>query len=166
MLLPAQGLRQTVRTVVTRAAATRTTTMARVTAVKSQATTKVHNRTFFSEVDCGVIPVYMQQQGQVEFYKSMRARGVYINAPDDYLYEGGANKICGGHPLRPMHMCILECVFKTPFGWTLRFGGIFLTGVPCIGVGTLCSRRPARIGRCYRSSGCRHTISFTLKPRE
>jgi hypothetical protein len=39
--------------------------------------------------------VYLQQQGQVEFYKDMRAKGVYVNAPDDYLFEGGANKICG-----------------------------------------------------------------------
>ena len=29
--------------------------------------------------------VYLQQQGQVEFYKAMRAKGVYVNAPDDYV---------------------------------------------------------------------------------
>ena len=43
--------------------------------------------------------IYMQQQGQVEFYKSLRSRGVYVNSPDDYLYEGGANKICGGYTM-------------------------------------------------------------------
>lgn len=43
--------------------------------------------------------IYMQQQGQVEFYQSMRERGVYVNAPDDYLFEGGANKVCGGYTM-------------------------------------------------------------------
>jgi hypothetical protein len=30
---------------------------------------------------------------QVAFYKAMRERDVYVNAPDDYLFEGGANKV-------------------------------------------------------------------------
>jgi hypothetical protein len=43
--------------------------------------------------------VHLQQKGQAEFYATMRANGIYVNAPDDYLFEGGANKVCGGYTM-------------------------------------------------------------------
>jgi hypothetical protein len=38
-----------------------------------------------------------QWRGQVAFYRRMRASGVFVHAPDGYLFEGGANKECGGY---------------------------------------------------------------------
>ena len=31
--------------------------------------------------------------------KTLVCRNRYVNAPDDYLFEGGANKICGGYTM-------------------------------------------------------------------
>ena len=42
--------------------------------------------------------VEMQWRGQAEFYSLMREHGVFVHAPDDYLFAGGANKECGGKP--------------------------------------------------------------------
>lgn len=39
--------------------------------------------------------VQRQWEGQVEFYKALRERNVFIHAPDDYAFAGGANKACG-----------------------------------------------------------------------
>ena len=39
----------------------------------------------------------MQWRGQADFYALMRQHGVFVHAPDGYLYAGGANKECGGY---------------------------------------------------------------------
>ena len=31
--------------------------------------------------------------------KTLVCRNRYVNAPDDYLFEGGANKVCGGYTM-------------------------------------------------------------------
>ena len=36
-----------------------------------------------------------QWTNQAAFYSELRARGVFVHAPDDYLFAGGANKFCG-----------------------------------------------------------------------
>ena len=41
--------------------------------------------------------VEMQWRKQAEFYATMRERGVFLHAPDDYLFEGGANKCVLGY---------------------------------------------------------------------
>jgi hypothetical protein len=48
--------------------------------------------------------VEMQWRGQVEFYALMRQHGVYVHAPDGYLYAGGANKECGGYEENQMSL--------------------------------------------------------------
>ena len=49
-------------------------------------------------------PVDMQWRGQVEFYALMRQHGVFVHAPDGYLYAGGANKECGGYEENQMSL--------------------------------------------------------------
>ena len=39
--------------------------------------------------------VQQQWENQVAFYAALRGRGVFIHAPDDYTFAGGANKDCG-----------------------------------------------------------------------
>ena len=39
--------------------------------------------------------VQAQWENQVAFYAALRERGVFIHAPDDYTFAGGANKDCG-----------------------------------------------------------------------
>ena len=39
--------------------------------------------------------VQKQWENQVDFYATMRQHGVFVNAPDDYTFVGGANKDCG-----------------------------------------------------------------------
>ena len=46
----------------------------------------------------------LQWRGQVEFYALMRQHGVYVHAPDGYLYAGGANKECGGYEENQMSL--------------------------------------------------------------
>jgi hypothetical protein len=113
--------------------------------------------------------VYLQQQGQVAFYKDMRAKGVYVNAPDDYLYEGGANKICGGCKSRspPFSICV-ESQQDTRED-TLLPGRVLLTHLTlrliCLHLQTRCFRRRARTGKCSTSSACRCTTSFLSRRR-
>jgi hypothetical protein len=46
----------------------------------------------------------MQWKGQAQFYSLMREHGVYVHAPDGYLYDGGANKECGGYAENQMSL--------------------------------------------------------------
>ena len=39
--------------------------------------------------------VQKQWENQVGFYAALRERGVFVHAPDDYTFAGGANKNCG-----------------------------------------------------------------------
>ena len=39
--------------------------------------------------------VQKQWENQAAFYARMRKRGVFVHAPDDYIFAGGANKDCG-----------------------------------------------------------------------
>jgi len=39
--------------------------------------------------------VQRQWENQVAFYARMRERGVFVHAPDDYIFAGGSNKDCG-----------------------------------------------------------------------
>jgi hypothetical protein len=48
--------------------------------------------------------VEMQWRGQADFYALMRQHGVYVHAPDDYLFAGGANKECGGYEENQMSL--------------------------------------------------------------
>ena len=48
--------------------------------------------------------VDMQWRGQAEFYSLMRAHEVFVHAPDGYLYDGGANKECGGYEENQMSL--------------------------------------------------------------
>ena len=41
--------------------------------------------------------VETQWKGQTAFYSRLRSAGAFVHAPDGYLYEGGANKECGGY---------------------------------------------------------------------
>jgi hypothetical protein len=48
--------------------------------------------------------IEMQWRGQTEFYSLMREHGVFVHAPDDYLFAGGANKECGGYEENQMSL--------------------------------------------------------------
>ena len=48
--------------------------------------------------------VDMQWHGQSQFYSLMRQHNVYVHAPDGYLYDGGANKECGGYEENQMSL--------------------------------------------------------------
>jgi hypothetical protein len=39
--------------------------------------------------------VQRQWENQAAFYAALRAKGVFVHAPDDYTFAGGANKNCG-----------------------------------------------------------------------
>ena len=39
--------------------------------------------------------VQRQWENQAAFYAALRAKGVFVHAPDDYTFAGGANKRCG-----------------------------------------------------------------------
>eukprot|EP00040_Diaphanoeca_grandis_P017630 m.92314 g.92314 ORF g.92314 m.92314 type:complete len:970 (+) comp26538_c0_seq3:131-3040(+) len=39
--------------------------------------------------------IQRQWQNQVDFYEQLRKLGVFVHAPDDYVFAGGANKNCG-----------------------------------------------------------------------
>jgi hypothetical protein len=59
--------------------------------------------------------VEMQWRGQAEFYSLMRQHQVFVHAPDDYLYAGGANKECGGYEEHRIYIRICTIFHLVPW---------------------------------------------------